>query len=113
LTGRPAPSTLAGAAGGSGRGGRVAMALLVVGYVETSPDDAGDGVAVDGPVAGEGADDVEPVASAGIGRGLEPGAAVVFDLDPDVVAGMDLGADGEVAAGQAGAAVQCRIRDQL
>ena len=38
--------------------------------------------------AGEGADDVESVCLGGVADGRGPGAAVVLDLDPDVV-GLD------------------------
>src|SRR5450631_972441 len=81
--------------------------------VEAHPDNSGDVVTFDAPVTSEGTDDVEAVAPAGIRGSFKPGSAVVFYLDPDVVAGVDLGSYSELPARQAGAAVQRCVRRQL
>ena len=58
-------------------------------------------VAVDSPVGGENADDVEPMVPLGVTGNWGSGAAVVLDLDPDVVARTDNDSDGERPALQA------------
>lgn len=72
-------------------------------------------VTADTPVRCERADDVQavPVATAWIKDGREPWAAVVFDFDPGIAPGNDLGADGEFAAGSAGVAVQDGVGGQF
>src|SRR5258708_40244724 len=84
---------------------RALLWLRLFGPVESGPDGAGGVVAVDAPVGGEGADDVESVGPVGVGDGWGPGAAVVLDFDAGAVAWIDSGSDGEGGAGQARVAV--------
>src|SRR5260370_14284747 len=79
--------------------------LRLLGPVESGPDGAGGVVGVAAPRVGDGADDVQAVVPGWAGHGLVPGAVVVLDFDPGVVAWADGGADGEGSAGQAGTAV--------
>jgi hypothetical protein len=58
-------------------------------------------------------DDVESVSPTGSGGGWGPEAALIFDFDPDVVAGAEFRADGELAARRCGVAVQGRVRGHL
>ena len=58
-------------------------------------------------------DDVQSVSPAGFGGGWGPEAALIFDFDPDVVAGAEFRADGELAARQSGVAVQGGVRGYL
>jgi len=101
-----------GIAGRSGAAAAVAgVAGGVRGHVEPGPGGpAGDGVAVHARFGGKGADDVEAVRAAVAVGVLVPPAAVVFDLDPDVVAVVDFGADGERATWLPGVAVQHGVR---
>jgi hypothetical protein len=57
------------------------------------------------PFVGEAADDVQAVMPGRVAYRDGPGTAGVFDFDQGVVAQVDLGTDGEGAAGQAGVAV--------
>ena len=62
----------------------------------------------------EGAEDVQAVVAGWVVRSRDPGTAVVFYLDADVVAaGVNRGSDGEGAAGEAGVAVQGGVGGQL
>src|SRR5258708_27261827 len=83
---------------------RPRVRLRLLGPVESGPDGAGGVVAVAAPRVGDGEDDVQAVVPGWAGHGLAPGAVVVLDFDPGVVAWADGGADGEGAAGQAGTA---------
>lgn len=62
-------------------------------------------VAVDSPVGGENADDVEPMVPLGVTGNWGPRAAVVLDLDPNVVARTDNDSGGERSTLQAGVAM--------
>jgi hypothetical protein len=84
----------------------VASQLWAIGPGESCPDRAGGVVAIDAPVGGEGADDIEPVMSCRVTRLWSPWTAAVFDFNLGVIAWADSGSDGEGAAGQAGAAVE-------
>jgi hypothetical protein len=63
-------------------------------------------VAVDSPFVGDDADDVESVMACCVTGSRGPWSAVVFDLDPDVVAWSDSSSDCEGTAGQAGVIVK-------
>src|SRR5207247_2316988 len=79
--------------------------LRLLGAVESRPDGAGGVVAVDSPLVGDSTDDVQSVVPGRIDHCLVPRAALVLDFDPRVMVRADHGADGEGAAGEAGAAV--------
>ena len=79
--------------------------LWLLGAVESRPDGAAGLVAVDPPLVGDSANDVQAVVPGRIDHSLVPGTAVVLDFDPGVVVWADDGSDGEGAAGEAGAAV--------
>src|ERR1039457_347323 len=81
--------------------------------VETNPDGAGAVVAVDTPIGGECMDDVQSVSPAGFGGGWGPEAALIFDFDPDVVAGAEFRADGELADRKSVVTVQGGVRGHL
>src|SRR5689334_2294035 len=73
--------------------------------VESRPDGPAGLVAVDAPLIGDGANDVQSVVPSRINHSLIPWTAVVLDFYTGVVVRADDGADGEGAAGEAGAAV--------
>ena len=56
-------------------------------------------IAADTPVGSEGTNDIEPMMPCDISYPWIRGTTVVLDFDPGVVAGADLGPDGEGAAG--------------
>ena len=85
----------------------------LLGAVESRPDSAGGVVAVDPPFVGDSTDDVQSVVPGRIDHSLVPGTAVVLDFDPHVIVRADDGADGEGAAGEAGAAVLGGVGGEL
>jgi len=82
-----------------------ARPLRLLGPVESRPDRPAGLVAVDAPLIGDGANDVQSVVPGRIDHSLIPGTAVVLDFDPNVTVLADRGPDSEGAAGQAGATV--------
>jgi hypothetical protein len=75
--------------------------LWLLGPVESRPDRPAGLVAVDAPLIGDGANDVQSMVPGRIDHPLVPGAAVVLDCYPNVMVLADCGPDSEGATGQA------------
>jgi hypothetical protein len=81
--------------------------------VESRPDGSAGLVAVDPPLVGNSANDVQAVVPGRVDHSLVPGAAVVLDFDPGVVVCVDSGSDREGPAGKARAAVLGSVRSEF